>query len=148
MCIRDRYKLKLKTYRKKCNIESQKDTRRIQETIENEQKMAKHVNQMAEVNSPKLSTLSLQQGHQTDPGEETGRALLEAHYPGIKPKKGTRYDRNKSMYSNPLQEKYDWINIDRLKSYFKASKQKNLLAQTPLNPVSYTHLTLPTIYSV
>ena len=71
------YKLKLKSYRKKCNKESQKDARRIQEIIENEQEMAKHVNQMAEVNSPKLSTLALKQGQQTDPGKETGKALLQ-----------------------------------------------------------------------
>ena len=49
--------------------------------------MAKHVNNMAEISSPKLSTLTLKQGHSTDPGKETGKALLEAHYPGIKPKK-------------------------------------------------------------
>ena len=73
------YKLKLKTYRKKCSKESQKDARRIQEIIENEQEMAKHVNKMSEISSPKLSTLSLQQGHNTDPGKETGKALLETH---------------------------------------------------------------------
>ena len=49
--------------------------------------MAKHVNMMTESSSPKLSTLTLKQGHNTDPGKETGKALLEAHYPGIRPKK-------------------------------------------------------------
>ena len=59
------YKLKLKKYRKKCSKESQKDARRIQELIENEQEMAKHVNMMTESSSPKLSTLTLKQGRST-----------------------------------------------------------------------------------
>ena len=70
------YKLKLKKYRKKCSIESKKDARRIQEIIENEQEMPKHVNMMTETSSPKLSTLTLKQGHNTDPGKETGKACL------------------------------------------------------------------------
>ena len=95
------YKLKLKTYRRKCSKESQKEARRKQEMIENEQEMAKHMNMMAESSSPKLSTLT-QNGRNTDPGKETGKALLEAHYPGIKPKQGTKYDWNKSVYTNPV----------------------------------------------
>ena len=49
--------------------------------------MAKLVNTMTESNAPKLSTLTLKEGRETDPGKETGQVLLEAHYPGMKPKK-------------------------------------------------------------
>ena len=141
------YKLKLKKYRKKCSKESQKDARRIQEIIENEQEMAKHVNMMTESSSPKLSTLTLKQGRSTDPGKETGKALLEAHYPGIRPKKGTRYDRNKSVFTNLLQEKYNWINVERLKTVFQGFKAKKspgpdslspqVLMQLPINILKY-----------
>ena len=62
--------------------------------------MAKYVNSMTESNAPKLSTLSLQDGRETDPGKETGQALLKAHYPGMRLKKGTRYDRNKSVFTS------------------------------------------------
>ena len=97
------YKMKLKKYRHKCSKESQKEARRIQEIIQTEQEMAKHVNMMTETSSPKLTTLNLN-GRNTDPGKETGKALLEAHYPGIRPKKGTKYDRNKSVYTKLLLE--------------------------------------------
>ena len=119
----DLYKLKLKACRRKCSIESHKETRRIQEMTENEQEMAKHVNRLTESSSPKLSTLTLN-GRNTDPGKETGKALLEAHCPGIKTKQGTKYDRNKSVYTNLLNDKYDWINIDRLNSlpWFQSKK--------------------------
>ena len=48
--------------------------------IENEQEMAKHVNMMTEASSPKVTTLNIK-GQNTDPGKETGKALLETHYP-------------------------------------------------------------------
>ena len=141
------YKLKLKKFRKKCSKESQKDARRIQEIVENEQEMAKHINMMTESSSPKLSTLTLKQGRSTDPGKETGKALLEAHYPGIRPKKGTRYDRNKSVFTNLLQEKYNWINVERLKTVFQGFKAKKspgpdslspqVLMQLPINILKY-----------
>ena len=117
------YKLKLKTYRRKCSKESQKEARRIQEMIENEQEMAKHVNAMTESSSPKLSTLTLN-GRNTDPGKETGKALLEAHYPGIKTKQGTKYERNKSVYTNLLNDRYEWISVDRLSTVFRGFKAK------------------------
>ena len=44
---------------------------------------------MNESSAPKISTLTIK-GHDTDPGEDTGKALLEAHYPGIQPKKGNK----------------------------------------------------------
>ena len=91
--------------------------------IENEQEMAKHVNMMTESNSPKLSTMTLN-GRNTDPGKETGKALLEAHYPGIQPKQGNKYDQNKSVYTNLLSDKYSWINIDRLNTVFRGFKAK------------------------
>ena len=47
--------------------------------VENEQEMARHVNMMNKSSSPKLSTLNIK-GSSTDPGKETGKALLEAHY--------------------------------------------------------------------
>ena len=109
---------------------------------ENEQEMAKHVNIMTETRLPKLGTLTLN-GRHTDPGKETGKALLEAHCPGIKTKQGTKYDRNKSVYTNLLNDKYDWINIDRLSTVFRGFKAKKspgpdsfgpqVLAQLPLN---------------
>ena len=93
--------------------------------------MAKLVNTMTESNAPKLSTLTLKEGRETDPGKETGQALLEAHYPGMRPKKGTRYDRNKSVFTNLLEEKYKWISVDRLTTVFQALKPKNHQVQTP-----------------
>ena len=63
------HKSKLKKYRRKCSKESQKDARRIQEIIQNEQEMAKHVNLMIESSSPKLSTLTQKNGN-TDPGKD------------------------------------------------------------------------------
>ena len=109
---------------------------------ENEQEMAKHVNRMTESSSPKLSTLTLN-GRSTDPGKETGKSLLKAHYPGKKTKQRTKYDRNKSVYTNLLTDKYEWINIDRLNTVFRGFKAKKslgpdsfgpqVLAQLPLN---------------
>ena len=85
--------------------------------------MAKHVNMMSETSSPKITTLKIN-GRNTDPGKDTGKALLEAHYPGIRPKKGTKYDRNKSVYTNLLQDKFKWINMERLQTVFQGFKAK------------------------
>ena len=107
--------------------------------VENEKEMARHVNMMNESSSPKLSTLNLQ-GNSTDPGKETRKALLEAHYPGIRPKKGTKYDRNKSIYTNMLTEKYSWINIDRLNNVFHGFKAKKSPGPDSLRPQVLIHL--------
>ena len=66
---------------------------------------------------------------------------------GIRPKKGTKYDRNKSVYTNLLQDKYNWINIERLNTVFQGFKAKKspgpdslrpqVLMQLPLNIMQY-----------
>ena len=115
------YKTKLKNYRKKCRTHANEDARRIQEILDNEEEMAKQVNNLADIDSPKLSTLVVN-GKSTDLGGETGKALLKAHYPGIKEKQETKIDRNKSIYVNILENKYDWINAERLNDVFRGFK--------------------------
>ena len=114
--------------------------------IENDQEMAKHVNMMSEASSPKVTTLNIN-GRNTDPGKETGKALLETHYPGIQPKQGTKYDRNKSIYTSLLHDKFKWISLDRLSTVFRGFKAKKspgpdcfgpqVLMQLPLNIMEY-----------
>ena len=94
---------------------------------------------MTESSSPKISTLNLN-GRNTDPGKETGKAMLAAHYPDIKPKQGTRYDRNKSVYSRMLTDKYTWISIDRLQTVFQGFKAKKSRGSDTLNPLVLMHL--------
>ena len=83
------YKTKLKSYRKKCRKHANEDARPTQEILANEQEMAKHVNNLVDINSPKLSPLVIN-GTPTDLGIETGKALLKTHYPGIKEKQETK----------------------------------------------------------
>ena len=83
--------------------------------------MAKHVNNLADINSQKLSNLVIN-GKPTDLGVETGKALLNAHYPGIQEKQHTKIDRNKSVYASMLENKFEWINPDRLNDVFRRFK--------------------------
>ena len=64
------------------------------EITKNEEEMAKYVKNMSDSDSPKVSTMIVD-GKATAPGKETGEALLSAHYPSIKSKQETHYDRNK-----------------------------------------------------
>ena len=101
--------------------------------------MAKHVNQLIDNNCPRLSTLNIN-GVNTDPGIKTGKALIEAHYPEIQPKKSTKIDRNKSIYSNMLIAKYDWINKERLENVFRGFKSKKSPGPDGLRPQVLTQL--------
>ena len=83
--------------------------------------MAKHVNNLTDINSPKQNTLVIN-GKPTDLRVETGKALLNAHYPGIKEKQPTKIDRNKSIYTNMFDDRYEWINSDRLNDVFQGFK--------------------------
>ena len=101
--------------------------------------MAKHVNKLIDTNCPKLSTLNINGVH-TEPGIETGKALIEAHYPEIQPKKSTKIDRNKSIYTNMLNDKYDWINKERLENVFRGFKSKKSPGPDGLSPQVLTQL--------
>ena len=59
---REIYKKKLRRYKYKCLKEQKKDKRRIQEIIENEAEMAKHVKLMGNTNSPKVTSFKTPTG--------------------------------------------------------------------------------------
>ena len=74
----------------------------------------------------KIGTIVKMNGEITDPGEDTITHLLSVHFPSATTKEKTQYNQNKYITKTELDKwEQNWI-----------------------TPVSYTHLTLPTIYSV
>ena len=118
--------------------------------------MAKHSKTLLGSIQPKLGTLQTDTGNNTEVGKETFDELMTKHYPSHTAAKDPNHDNGKVIKLTELMGMYnDWINKDRVSKALLALKQKNHPAQMGLNPscfpsspVSYTHLTLPTIYSV
>ena len=111
-----------------------------------------------------LSCLIRQDGSRTEPGEDTLNEIIKMHFPKYTKTKERQHS-NKIVAKTELKETAKtWITSDLIKiamDGFQAKKLPGPDGYKPvifkylpdntietLEPVSYTHLTLPTIYSV
>ena len=120
-----------------------------------------------------LGALEKPDGTLTEPGQPTLDFLMQAHFPAGCEITETPYNHTKSITLQELQSmEIDWITPELIKTVFKLFKSKKspgtdgikpiaykylptniiqhlqLIYKAVIIPVSYTHLTLPTIYSV
>ena len=137
------YRVREKSYRKLCRKAKTADWRYMVES-QNSRDSINKLRKILEVNSRNaLGVLNKPNGSVTEPGNDTLQYLLKAHFPSISETKETEYTEYKLSAESINGASINWINKDRLAAVFNAFKSK----KSP-GPVSYTHLTLPTIYSV
>ena len=71
----------LRSYKNLFFKRKEEDRKRINESIPNEEEMAKHAKRTLGTIQPKLGTLETQQGIHTEVGEATFQKLMTTHYP-------------------------------------------------------------------
>ena len=123
--------------------------------------------------SVQVGTFVKPDGSNTGPGDDSVNFLTSTHFPHAKDTTKTFYDLNKRCSLQDVAETAtDWINVDRVRLSFQGFSLKKspgpdelkpifltkllpnavhyltFIYKACIKPVSYTHLTLPTIYSV
>ena len=100
-----------------------------------------------------LGILNKGDGGTTKPGTDTLKFLLNTHFPAVTETLETEYTEYKISTETVHELQETWLTTTQLRKVFNIFKNKKSpgpdgLRPIVLKPVSYTHLTLPTIYSV
>ena len=100
----ENYKEKLNQYKKLCSREKNADWRTTQEKIPNEEGMAEHLKILNDASTPKITVLDTERGS-TEPGEETCKAMIKAHFQTATEKLNTEYDISLRITRTELEKK-------------------------------------------
>ena len=79
--LQNYYKRKQKEYRRKCRKEQRMYKNRLNESVRNEEQMAKKIKHLTTGLQPKVTTLQTDQGKSTEVGEETCKEMMNKHFP-------------------------------------------------------------------
>ena len=104
--------------------------------------MAKHIKSLSEQLCPQIGYIIKPNGTNSLTGKDTHDIILNTHFPQYTEPKTTSYQSDITILCKDLHYPIKtWLSLDKLKLALNSFRDKK-------TPVSYTHLTLPTIYSV
>ena len=100
------YKRKQKEYRQKCKKAQKQQVKYENETVSNEEAMAKKIQHLTSNLKPQVTTLTKDDGGSTEVGEETCKELMDKHFPTHIKRKDNEYSYNKIsttclLYTSP-----------------------------------------------
>ena len=98
--------------------------------------MAEHLKILTDTSTPKITVINTPHGN-TEPGEETCKAIINTHFPAATEVKQTEYDITIRIPTQELETKYtDWITSSKLKKVFKNFKSKKLPGPDGFKPIN------------
>ena len=112
----DYYKRKQKEYRKTCRLKQKQQQRYENETVTNEECMAKKVKHLTAKINPQVSTLKKDDGTCTEVGKDTCIEMMTKHFPTHMQVKTPEYSTNKLKTQDIMKAEYkSWINPESVR---------------------------------
>jgi ribonuclease HI len=135
----DRYKAKLKNYKKHCDKVKRKYRNTYKEKLGDIKSMANFVDSISKPTTPHIGTVQRPDGSYTLPGTETLRALADIHFPTHGPTPRQNSVRTLD-YRTVVDSNQDWINPERITKAFNDFKSKKSPGTDGLKPIVLKHL--------
>ena len=134
------YKQVLKKYRKLCSQAKDRDRKRTNEMIPDEAKMAKHIKNLSEQIAPQIGSVTKIDGTNSLIGKDTHDSIMKAHFPYHTELKSTVYQKDKSISTAELEQKFkSWLSLDRIKLALNSFKDKKTPGPDGMKPIVFKY---------
>jgi ribonuclease HI len=135
----DKYKSKLKNYKKHCDKVKRKYRNTYKEKLGDVKSMANFVDSISKPTTPCIGTVQRPDGSYTLPGTETLKALADIHFPthDSAPRQNPVHT---LAYRTVVDSNQDWINPERIIKAFNDFKSKKSPGTDGIKPIALKHL--------